>query len=215
MIKADGWTITVYTDPLCVWSWAMRPAWFQFLTMLESVSVTYRMAGLIPSWTQFSDHQNAISKPIQMGPEWAHARAVTGVFVDDKIWIADPPASSYPSCIAVKAAGLQGNGMGDEYFYRAQRAVMAERRNIAKMGVLQEIAEELAGDFPGFDAVRFAVDLVGTEARRLFRMETMDWKYLQAGRLPAIIFKNAAGRGGLLTGYQTLAALQQAVASLV
>lgn len=214
-IKAEGWSIMVYTDPLCVWSWAMRAAWLRFLSSFEPIEVTYRMAGLLPSWSQFADHQNAISKPIQMGPEWAHARAISRAFIDDKIWVVDPPASSYPACIAVKAAALQGRAAGEQYFYLTQKAVMTGRKNIAKTAVLQQLAEELKAEAPEFDADRFASDLTGAEARRLFRLDSMDWKYLQAGRLPAMIFKHPSGRGVLLTGYQTSETLHRGIASLL
>ena len=92
--EADGIEIVFYTDPLCCWSWAIRPQWQRFLSSLGGpVKVSYKMAGLLPSWKHFNDTVNSLSKPIQMGPEWMHARVISGVDIDDRIWIIDPPAS--------------------------------------------------------------------------------------------------------------------------
>jgi putative protein-disulfide isomerase len=214
LIKADGWDITFYTDPLCCWSWAMRLDWDRFIQLLPGAAIRYRMAGLIPSWQHFADHTNAVTKPIQMGPEWMHARALTGAPIDEKIWVTDPPASSLPACIAVKAAGLQNVQAAKHYFDATQRAVLSKRRNVARTGVLLQLADELALEDRSFDRARFSEDLLGPDARQAFRQDMMDWKYLQIGRLPAIIIRNTTGRQIVLTGYQQLQTLFHAAGRL-
>jgi predicted DsbA family dithiol-disulfide isomerase len=168
------------------------------------------MAGLLPSWQYFADHISAITKPIQMGPEWMHARTLTGVPIDERIWITDPPGSSFPACIAVKAAGLQLPPAAKWYFDAVQKAVLTEQRNIARTSVLLQIAEELARENSRFNCHRFADDLLGLEARQEFKQDVMDWKYLQIGRLPAIIIRNGNGRRSILSGYQPLEILSRA-----
>ncbi|WP_431209988.1 DsbA family oxidoreductase [Puia sp. P3] len=206
---AAGWEITVYTDPLCCWTWAMRTAWQTFLQQYAIQNVRYKMAGLLPSWRHFSDHRNAISRPIQMGPEWMHARVLSGAVLDDTIWINDPPASSYPACIAVKAAGLQGAACADEYFFLAQQAVMTSRRNIARMPVLLALGKKLSASNNAFSLNTFAADLTGSRAKELFRKDMTDWRSAGLNRLPAIVFRNSNGKAYSLTGFQTLGSLHQ------
>ena len=106
---SPGGEIIYYTDPLCCWSWSMEPHWQRFKQGLtQEVTIRYKMGGLLPSWNLFHDANNSIRKPVQMGPEWLHAKHVSGAVIDDRLWIIDPPASSFPACIAVKAAELQG-----------------------------------------------------------------------------------------------------------
>src|ERR1700743_1766739 len=70
--------ITFYTDPLCCWSWAMEePIRLLADKFGQSLSTTYKMAGLLPSWGSFSDAINSIQKPAQMGPEWMYAKQIT------------------------------------------------------------------------------------------------------------------------------------------
>jgi putative protein-disulfide isomerase len=49
---------------------------------------------------------------MHMGPEWMQAGRIAGLMVADKIWITDPPSSSFPACIAVKCAEDQSTALG-------------------------------------------------------------------------------------------------------
>ncbi len=53
-----GIEITLYTDPLCCWTWGMQPQWKKFLKDLEGIGIVikYKMGGLLPSWKHFSDN---------------------------------------------------------------------------------------------------------------------------------------------------------------
>jgi hypothetical protein len=63
--------ITYYTDPLCCWSWAFEPQWRRLRYEYSGkIKWRYRMGGLLPDWSSFSDPMNDVSRPIQMGPFW-------------------------------------------------------------------------------------------------------------------------------------------------
>ncbi|MFP4437871.1 MAG: DsbA family protein [Chloroflexaceae bacterium] len=69
-----------------------------------------------------------------------------GMPVAAGIWNVDPPASSYPACIAVKAAEQQEQTIGAMYLRRLHEAVMLEQRNIVRSEVLLALAEKLTRD---------------------------------------------------------------------
>src|SRR3546814_21038319 len=51
-----GAEIVYFTDPLCSWSWALEPQWRRLLfTFGDRLSWRYRMGGMLPDWTRFSD----------------------------------------------------------------------------------------------------------------------------------------------------------------
>ena len=119
----SGLDIVYYTDPLCCCSWAMRQQLAQFKTAWEgTIQWRYCMGGLLPSWNQYQDSLNAISRPAQMGPVWMQASELTGVPMPHRIWVENPPVSSYPACIAVKCAMLQSPVLGELYFHYVQEA---------------------------------------------------------------------------------------------
>lgn len=204
--------VTYYTDPLCAWSWAFEPQWrrlrFEYGPRLRW---QYRMGGLLPSWNGFDDPLNDVTRPIQMGPLWVQVRHTSGMPLDDRLWFEDPPASSYPACLAVKAAGLQSPWAAEVYLRRAREVVMTERRNISRPDVLEALADEVAALHPGvLDPARFRRDLNGEEARAAFRNDLMDARYRRIERFPALTVQ-AGGHGVVLYGYRPYAALLEAV----
>src|SRR4051794_21017197 len=114
--QADLLEITYYTDPLCCWSWGFEPQWRKLLAEFSGkLKTRYCMGGLLPGWKNFHDAVNAVTKPVQMGPVWMHAAQVSGMPIQHNLWVKDPPASSYPACMAVKCAGLQSAEAEDMY----------------------------------------------------------------------------------------------------
>ncbi|MBS1664586.1 MAG: DsbA family protein [Bacteroidetes bacterium] len=200
---ADGIEIIYYTDPLCCWSWAMEPQWLRFLQELgPSLTVTYKMGGLLPSWKNFNDSVTSIRKPIHMGPEWMHAKHVSGVDIDNQIWITDPPASSFPACIAVKSAGLQSAELGAAYLYLARKAVMQDGVNIARTEALISLANTLSKEHPSFDVPAFRNNLL-TRGLEAFKTDWQQTKFLGITRFPTLIFKIPGRTPIRLTGYQS------------
>jgi len=202
-----------FTDPLCSWSWALEPERRRLETEFgEAIHWRTVMGGMISDWLSYSDPLNAVSRAAQMGPQWLHVKSITGVELDERIWAEDPPGSSYPACLAVKAAELQGKAAGACFLDRARHAVMLERRNIARTEVLLELADELAsaGTVP-FAAELFRSDLDSEVAREAFRDDLKETRYQEVGRFPTLILHAKGGRGILLAGYRPYDVLRSAL----
>jgi putative protein-disulfide isomerase len=210
-----GVEITFYTDPLCCWSWAMDPPFRKLEENFgNSLSTTYKMAGLLPSWDNFADTVNSIRKPAQMGPEWMHVKEITGAEIDPGIWVSDPPASSFPACIAVKSAELQSRQAGERYLHLLREAVMVRRINIARTETLLEIGRSLSDQLPAFNPFTFQEDLLGSRGREAFRLDWQEMKYNGIVRIPTLIFRSASRATILLSGYQSYEALENAVTAM-
>jgi putative protein-disulfide isomerase len=206
---SDGVEVTFYTDPLCCWSWAMTPAWDRLQAECgPGLRIRYKMGGLLPSWKHFEDAAHSISRPSQMGPEWMHAAHLSGVTINSQIWIADPPASSYPACIAVKCVQLQSEDFVPGFLRLLQKAVMTEGKNIAKTGVLSDAAWSLHDEYSDFDLFRFRDDLMGNAGKNAFRQDLQDAKYLGINRFPTLVIRRKNGSTVMLTGYQTYESLK-------
>jgi putative protein-disulfide isomerase len=204
--------ITVYTDPLCCWSWGAAPHWEQLRQHLATLAKwSFRMGGLLPSWKEFLDEVQSVTRPAQMGPVWMHASQLINRPINTRLWHLDPPASSYPACVAVKAAGFQSEAMGSAYFALAQRACMQEGRNIAKPEVLLELAEELASGYSSFDCFRFEKEYRGDEAMDAFREDLLQTQYYRITRLPTLVVHRGAGHGLVLSGFKPFEELARVV----
>ncbi len=214
--RADRLEIIFYTDPLCCWSWVMEPQWRLLVFRLQhSISYRYVMGGLLPSWKNFNDPMLAVSRPIQMGPVWMEASLQTGMSVYDKIWVEDPPPSSYPACIAVKSAGLQSKPAGDKYLRYLREAVMLQGKNIADLNILLDVANLLSIDNPGLLNVKqFSADLTNGIGLEAFRNDLNDVQSKGINRFPTLIMRNPAHKALLLTGYRPYTALWEAAQHL-
>jgi predicted DsbA family dithiol-disulfide isomerase len=206
--SAVGLGVTYYTDPLCCWSWAFEPVWLRLRrACVGRLAWRVRMGGMIRRWDQYDDPLNAIHRPGQMGPLWLQAERETGVRMDTRVWAEDPPQSSWPACLAFKAAELQSPLAGEAYLKRMRRALFADSRNIARREVLAGIAAECQAACPSrFDAARWESDFGAPEAQRAFRADMGEARMLGIGRFPTLVLSGRAGRR-LLTGWRPYEAL--------
>jgi len=208
--------IIYYTDPLCCWSWAMEQHW-QRLTanFKDAIEWRYCMGGLLPDWKKYNDQLNAVSRPVQMAPVWLHAGQSTGVHIEHRLWIKDPPASSYTACIAVKCAALQSFEAGEKYLYALREVCMLQGFNIARYDVLLALANELAKTLIHFDVEQFKTDLNNGNGLEAFRKDLQEVKYYSIHRFPTFIMKQANGKALAITGYRPYDTLEAALMQLM
>lgn len=137
-------TVTVFTDPACPDSWGAEPALRRLeVEFGEQVRFTYVMAGLA----------REIADPVGELRRWLDVAAATGMPCDPRLWLDAPLRSTYPACIAVKAAAEQG--LDGPYLRRLREGIACERLRADHPEALLAAAR----DVPGLQAERFAVDL--------------------------------------------------------
>lgn len=194
----------------------MEPQWRLLLYAFSgSLAWRYRLGGMINGWGSYSDPVNSVHRPGQMGPLWMQAQHMSGMPIDTRIWIEDPPSSSWPASVAVKAAELQSTLAADLYLRRLREAVMVERRNIARRDVLLELAGECADEHPGLlDAAQLQSDLDGSAAREAFRNDVKEARFRGIGRFPALVVRRPRTTGTVLVGWRPFEALRAAVAEV-
>lgn len=210
---ADRVEITFYTDPLCCWSWAFEPQWrrLQF-EYQDKLAIRNVMSGLLPSWKNYNDPMYSVSRPMQMGPVWLEASTTSGMPINDRIWVEDPPASSYPACIAVKCAELQSPFAGVVYLRLLREAVMLEGKNIAHQQVLTVIAKNLESNYPGLlDIEKFVADLTNDKGIDAFRTDWQEVQNRNINRFPTLIIRGLNKAPIMLTGYRPYTALVDAI----
>lgn len=205
--------ITYYTDPLCCWSWGFEPQWLKLKSALgENISYRYKMAGMIQDWNQYNDPLNSISKPSQMGALWMEAAKTTSVQIDNTIWIKNPPASSFPSCVAFKTAELQSLQVAEVYLRYLRESVMIKCVDISKQEILMDIAEKLSKDFPeAFDLEKFKNDFAGEESVSAFKEDLQLIKKYNINRYPTLTISKPGKNGIGITGYRPYNVLIDAI----
>jgi predicted DsbA family dithiol-disulfide isomerase len=184
-----------YTDPTCPWSWAFEPSFRRLEWELgDSLEIEYVMCGL----------RRELDDGRQLALEALEASARTGMPVDARLLLQDPPASSHPACIAVKAAAEQG--LAGPYLRRLHEALFCRRRKLDGVEALLEEARAVAG----MDLDRFGIDLrshamleaFGADLERAGLVPSEHWADgSERVRLPSLEFRGEDGATHGVYGY--------------
>jgi predicted DsbA family dithiol-disulfide isomerase len=118
----------------------------------DGLSITYVMGGLAREF----------NRPLETMRHVLDAADASGMPVDPRLWLDDPPASSYPACQAVKAAAEQG--LEGAYLRLAREALMVDRLKLDSAPALVDVARRV----PGMDVARFEIDLLSHATAEAF-----------------------------------------------
>ena len=157
------------TDPACSWSWGSEPKLRKLLWEFEDeLQLVWVMGGLAREYgPQYSDYQGRIGSGADcfadLISQWLEVISVSGMPCDPRLWAENPIRSTYPACMAVKAAAEQGPQPAGRYLRRLREGLMVERRRL-------DHADALAAEAgaAGLDSDRFRIDLESNAITELF-----------------------------------------------
>lgn len=135
-----------YTDPACSASWAAEPRLRRLSVEFgDQLEISYVMGGLA------REFEPDLS---QLVIQWLDHSAGSGMPLDPRIWHSDGVRSTYPACIAFRAAGEQGPAVAERYLRVLREGFMCHGRKLDGPEAL--VAEARRA---GLDAQRFRIDL--------------------------------------------------------
>jgi putative protein-disulfide isomerase len=152
---------TVLTDPYCPWSWAAEPQLRRLqIEFGDSLAYTFVIVGL--------------HRQIQ-GPEAGalplaclDAAAESGMPVDPRVFLRDPPSSTHPAGLAIAAVYEQRDP--EPFIRRLREAIMLEGRRMDTAPALRRFGALATPE------VAAACDLPGPRApAELWRL-TLEWR---------------------------------------
>jgi putative protein-disulfide isomerase len=196
------------TDPLCSGCWALEPAWRRLLYRYgDQLSVSYVYGGLLPGWDGFSDRNNAIAAASDVAPHWDMVSRASGQPIDSRVWLSDPPASSFPASIAAAAVRLVAPEQERRYLRRLRELVFLERRNIARPEVLRAALAAIEIDTHGWQAM-----IDAGAAERVFAADRALARQLRVRVLPTLFIETATAHPrAVAEGSHSPEALERAV----
>ena len=125
--------VAYHTDPACPWSWALEPSVRKLMVEFGSgLDWTFVMGGLGRSLAGEPASRAALIV------EWLRVTAETQAPLDPLIWVDGPLESTYPACMAVKAAADQAPDRGYLYLRRLRESLMCDRRKLDHAEALVE-----------------------------------------------------------------------------
>lgn len=195
-------TVRYVTDPACVWSWSAEPVVRRLMVeFADSLSWTFVMGGL---WRDFEAGGEGVSSYDELLAEWLDVAGETRMPLDPRLWSESPIRTSYPACIAVRAAADQAPDGGYAYLRALREGLLCFRRKLDTTEALVEEARRVR-----LDVERFRIDLasnatveafgrdldeardVPEEARAAGRVKRVEGR--ERVSLPSIAFAGAGG----------------------
>jgi predicted DsbA family dithiol-disulfide isomerase len=148
--------VRYYTDPACSWSWGSEPKLRRLMWEFgDGLRFTWVMGGLARTF----DRGDLFGEMAT----WLDATAESGMPIDPRLWTRNPISSSYPGCLAVKAAAEQGSDAAYRYLRRLREGLMTERKKL-------DHPDALVGEAgpTGLDMERFRIDLASNAITEAF-----------------------------------------------
>jgi putative protein-disulfide isomerase len=167
--------VRYYTDPACPYSWGAEPHLRRLMWEFgDALRFSWVMGGLARSYgSGYRDSESRVGSGrdpfADLMALWLDTAADSGMPVDPRLWSANPIASTYPACQAVKAAAEQGSQAAYRYLRRLREGLMTERRKL-------DHTEALIGEAgaAGLDVERFRIDLASNAITEAFAADLDD-----------------------------------------
>jgi putative protein-disulfide isomerase len=186
--------VVYVTDPACPWSWAWEPVRHRLEQEFgASLAITFTMGGLA---REFGPAEALVA-------EWLDAADRSGMPVDPRLWWEGSPRSSFPACLAVRAAGDQG--LAAPLLRRLRAGVLCGRR---KLDTTEALVEE-AGAVAGLDVARFRIDLASNATVEAFGAD-LERAGEDRARMPVLRFAGGPSLGRAASLDEILAAAREA-----
>lgn len=174
--------IIYYTDPICSSCWGIEPQLRKLkLEYGDYFEIDYRMGGLLPDWNYNS---GGISKPSDVAHHWDEASLYYEMPIDGNVWLEDPLDSSYPSCIAMKAAQIQSKEKAVKFMRVLREELYLNKKNIAKWENIAQVAK-----IAGLDVQKLKTDY--DDAEELFQEDLNLAKSLGVRGFPTLFFADS------------------------
>ncbi len=198
----DPVSVVWYTDPHNIWCWGCEPMMRRLEVVYpDAVEVDVRMGGLFEDFSPVREQWARMS-----GGEWttsvlAFFEAVAEqhrmpMNSEKMIEGVDDFNSTWPACIAAKAAGLKGREAGQRYLRALREAWCLDGRGIHRVSVQTEVAKDA-----GLDVEAFTKALEDGSAEGAFRVDREECARLEVTGFPTFTI----GRGEVsarLNGWQ-------------
>ena len=152
--------VRYYTDPGCSWSWSAEPSMRRLMVEFgDDLRWTYVMGGLARDYGGAHDDPDLGAGDysdiyLRLMRHWLDVADEGRMPIDPRLWSEAPITSTYPACMAVKAAAEQATDRGHAYLRALREGLMCFRRKLDTPQALTEEARSI-----GLDVHRFRISL--------------------------------------------------------
>ncbi len=155
-----------FADPWCWWSWGLEPVISRLKEVYgDQIQVSYKMGGITDNVDLWRDEYDVVGDDALRA--WiSESSELTGMPADKNYYLKTGVRSTWPACIAFKAAQLQGEPAAERFLRRLIEAITLEARDGSDERVYAEVAKEV-----GLDEAQLRKDAKSHKVHELFEKE--------------------------------------------
>jgi SAM-dependent methyltransferase/predicted DsbA family dithiol-disulfide isomerase len=155
-----------YADPWCWWSWGLEPVISRLKEVYgDQIRVLYKMGGIADDVDEWRREYEVVEDDALRG--WiSESSELTGMPTDPDYYLRSGARTTWPACIAFKAAQLQDEELAERFLRMLTEVIALESKNGSDEQVYLRVAKEV-----GLDAERLKADARSKKVRDLFERE--------------------------------------------
>lgn len=174
-------TLYYIHDPMCSWCWGFRATWSQVQDALTGkVNIQYVLGGLAAD----TDQPMPENMQISIRENWRKIQQeIPGTEFNYDFWSqCQPRRSTYPSCRAIVACGMQQVQLKQKMLLAIQQAYYLQAKNPSDENVLIQIAKDI-----GLDSELFAHDINSNECKSELDNDLLLTRDLYVSSFPSLV----------------------------
>ncbi|MBI3859106.1 MAG: methyltransferase domain-containing protein [Thaumarchaeota archaeon] len=164
-----------FADPWCWWSWGLEPVLSRLKEVHgDQINVVYRMGGITDDVSEWRREYDVVGDEALKA--WVkESTSMTGMPADSGYYLKSGVKSTWPACVAFKAAQLQGEEVAERFLRRLMEVIALDSKNASTEDYLVGVGKEV-----GLDPERLRRDIRSDKTRSLFEHEKaeMDVSFL-------------------------------------
>jgi len=158
-----------FADPWCWWSWGLEPVLSRLKEVYgDQVNVVYKMGGITDDVSEWRREYDVVDD--QALKAWvAESTSLTGMPADNEYYLKSGVKTTWPACIAFKAAQLQGEVVAERFLRRLMEVIALDAKDVSSEESLVEVGKEV-----GLDPARLGRDIRSGKAKSLFEHDKVE-----------------------------------------
>ncbi len=179
-----------FADPWCWWSWGLEPVLSRLKEVYgDQINIVYKMGGITNDVSEWRREYDVVDDEALKA--WVtESTSLTGMPADTEYYLKSGVKTTWPACIAFKAAQLQGEEAAERFLRRLMEVIALDARDVSSEESLVEIGKE-----GGLDPARLGRDIRSGKAKSLFEHDkaemnvsflTLAYKNRRTGKAQAL-----------------------------
>lgn len=195
-----------FADPWCFWSWGFEPILQRLKEVYgDQIKVAYKMGGItnnIHEWRKEYD----VAEDGALGSWISDSTSMTKMPTNPDYYVKTKVDTTWPACIAVKAAQMQNEKQAEHLLRRLIEVIQVEAKNGNKEEVYLPLAKEV-----GLDTDQLKKDIKSGKPEKLFKE---DMKAMNVNFLTLVLVNKKNGKKKAIGEVFTSDKYEQAVESI-